>query len=167
MEIIGRFGLNPVLLVAQIVNFLIIGYVLWRLALRPLVRTMDARKAKISQGLEDAEKARRALENAEKERERIRDEAHREASRILANTRVEAEKLREGELRKAREDAERMIAEAHEQIALERREMETEVRRLALDLSGSILNSVVASLFSEEEKGRIMSRGVERIRTLG
>ncbi len=167
METIGRFGLNWTLLAAQVVNFLVIAFVVWRFALRPLLRTMDARADKIKRGIEDAEKAQHALQEAEKERERIHAEAHREAARITENARAEAGRLREGEMLRARGDAERLIAEAREQILLEKQEMEKEVRGLALGLSGQILETVVASLFSEEEKRLILARGVERIRSLG
>jgi F-type H+-transporting ATPase subunit b len=167
METLGRFGLDPILLAAQVVNFLIIAFVLYRFLLRPLLATMKARREKIAQGLEDAEKARGALAEAAKEREKIIQEASAQAFRMLEGARGEAERLRAAALDKAGKDAERLIEESRDRIALERQEMEKAVQGLSLELSGKILETVVGELFSEEEKARILARGIERIRRSG
>ena len=45
--------------------------------------------------------------------------------------------------------------------------MEKAVQGLSLQLSGRILESVMEGLFSDEEKARIIARGLERIRRVG
>jgi F-type H+-transporting ATPase subunit b len=167
METLGRFGLDPVLLAAQIVNFLIIAWVINRFLLRPLMATLKKRREKIAQGLADAEKARRALEDAAKEKEKVLQEASAEAYRILEGARDEAERLRAASLERAGKDAQRLIDEARGLLALERQEMEKAVQGLSLQLSGRILESVMEGLFSDEEKARITARGIERIRRVG
>ncbi|MGO9311070.1 MAG: F0F1 ATP synthase subunit B [Spirochaetia bacterium] len=160
---IGRFGLDPLHFAAQVVNFLIIAWVINRFLLRPLMAGMKARREKIAQGLADADKARAALEDAARERDRILQEASAEAYRLLQNARDEAERLRAASLERAGHDAERMIEEARGIMALERQDMEKAVQGLSLRLSGRILEKVVAGLFSEEERAGIVARGVERI----
>jgi F0F1-type ATP synthase membrane subunit b/b' len=81
--------------------------------------------------------------------------------------RDEAERLRAAALEKAGKDAERLIEEGRGLLALERQEMEKAVQGLSLQLSGRILESVVEGLFTESEKARIISRGLERIRKVG
>ncbi len=166
MESIGQFGLDPVLLIAQIVNFLIIVWLLNRFLLRPLMANMKKRKEKITQGLEDAEKARKALEEAEGERQKILREAYAQAASIVEAARTEAEKVRAATLERSREEAGRILEEGRARIRLERQDMEKAVQRLSLDLSARILDSVVSNLFSAEEKERIVARGLESIRRL-
>ena len=136
METLGRFGLDPILLAAQVVNFLIIAWIINRFLLRPLMANMKARREKIAQGLADAEKARKALEDAAKEREKILQDASAEAFRLLQNARDEAERLRAAALERAGTDAERLIAEARGVMDLERQDMEKAVQGLSLELSG-------------------------------
>ena len=167
MGTLGKFGLDPILLAAQVVNFLIIAWILNRFLIRPLMANMKARREKIAQGLEDAEKARAALEDAAKERDKVLQEASAEAFRLLQNARDEAERLRAAALDRAGADAERLIEEARAGIALERQDMEKAVQSLSLELSGKILESVVEGLFSDEEKRRIVARGIERIGRMG
>jgi F-type H+-transporting ATPase subunit b len=167
MEDLAKLGLNPVLLVAQIVNFLVIGWVIYRFLIKRLLSTIDARKAAIAKGLEDAEKAKVSLEQAGNEREKVLEQAHEEASQVLRAARLEADRIRGDAQERARGDAERVLAEARSVIALERQEMERDIRRLSLDLSGRILSAVVADLFSGTEKERIVARGLERIGKVG
>ncbi|MGA2612473.1 MAG: F0F1 ATP synthase subunit B [Spirochaetia bacterium] len=163
-ETLGAFAINPWLLAGQIINFLVIGWVLWRFLLRPLQANMKARSEKIAKGLQDADKAKAALEDAGKERERILAEAYAQASRLLERARDEAERLRAAALERAGVDAERMIAEARGLMALERQEMERDIQGLSIQLSGKILESVVTDLFSEDEKTRIVAEGMRKIR---
>jgi F-type H+-transporting ATPase subunit b len=163
-DTLGAFGINPWLLAGQIVNFLVIGWVLYRFLLKPLQANMKARSDKIARGLEDATKARAALEEAAQERERVLAEAYAQSSRILERARDEAERLRAAALERVGADAERMIAEARGVMALERQEMERAMQGLSIRLSGKILESVVTDLFSEEEKTRIVAEGMKRIR---
>jgi len=167
MGTLGRFGLDPILFAAQVVNFLIIAWILNRFLIRPLMANMKARREKISQGLEDADKARAALEAAGKERDRMLQEASAEAYRLLQNARDEAERLRAAALDRAGADADRLIQEARGVMELERQDMEKAVQGLSLELSGKILENVVEGLFSDEEKRRIVARGIERIAGMG
>jgi F-type H+-transporting ATPase subunit b len=163
-EALGAFAINPWLLAGQIINFLVIGWVLWHFLLKPLQANMKARSDKIAKGLQDAEKARLALEEAGKERERVLAEAYAQASRILDRARDEAERLRAAALERAGVDAERVLTEARGLMALERQEMEKAMQGLSIRLSGKILESVVTDLFSEDEKTRIVAEGMKRIR---
>jgi len=160
---IGRFGLDPVHFAAQVVNFLIIVWVINHFLLRPLMANMKARREKIAQGLADADKARAALADAARERDRILQEASTEAFRLLQNARDEAERLRAAAQERAGHDAERMIEEARGIMALEQQDMEKAVQALSLRLSGRILEKVVQGLFNEDERAGIVARGIERI----
>ena len=70
MDALQTFGLQPYLFVAQVVNFLIIAYVLWRFLLKPMMTGLKLRKDKIAQGLADADRARRTLAEANREERR-------------------------------------------------------------------------------------------------
>jgi F-type H+-transporting ATPase subunit b len=163
-ETLGAFGINPWLLAGQIINFLVIGWILYRFLLKPVQANMKARSEKIARGLEDADKARTALEDAGKERERVMADAYAQSSRILERARDEAERLRAAALERASVDAERMIEEARGLMALERQEMERAMQGLFIQLSGKMLESVLMDLFSEEEKAKIVAESMKRIR---
>jgi F-type H+-transporting ATPase subunit b len=167
METLGKFGLDPFMFLAQLVNFLIIAWVIFRFLLRPLMATMKKRSQTIAQGLHDADQARGALRDAEAERQKILQKASAEAYQLLETARDEAERLRAVALERAGKDADRLIAEARAAIALERRDMEKAVQGLTLELSGKILETAVHGLFTDTEKATVLERGLERIEKAG
>ena len=118
---------HPFWVLVSIVNFLVLLYLLRRLLWGPLVATLDARAAKIREGLEAAEAAKREREQMKVEVERLLAEARREAQAIAERTtkaaedsaaqhreqaRIEAERIRE----KGRTDARQLHDQALAQL---------------------------------------------------
>lgn len=118
--LLGKFGLNGELFAAQALNFVIILLVMWRWVYRPLMRKMDDRAKRISQGLEFSKEADERLKNARAESERVINAARAEARTILEQTTVKAETLRREKMTQAKAEIEKVIAEAKEQIKSER-----------------------------------------------
>jgi F-type H+-transporting ATPase subunit b len=143
--LIDAFDINLVGLTFQVINFLLLLYILNRLLFKPLLARMDERSAKISKGLEDAEVAARDRELARAEREAAVSEARKEAAALLANANKIATDTRDEILAKAREDAEKVTERAREEIIAEKEkamaELRSQVADLALDAAGKLVRS--------------------------
>lgn len=163
MEILKDFGFDPGLFVAQIVNFLILAYIFKRFLYKPILKTLKDRQSKIKEGIEDAENARLSLERANIERDEIIKRAGEEAEKIIENTRLAAIELKDKVLTDTKSESDRIIKEAREQANLEMEKMERKVSSMSLDLSKKILEKVLGSIFSEQEKREIMKKGMEKI----
>jgi len=81
MAFFGAFGVDLFKLAFQIINFLLILYLLNRFLFKRVLALLDERQERISKGLEDAEAAARDRELARAEREAALDEARKEAER--------------------------------------------------------------------------------------
>ena len=75
MEIVKEFGLNPYLLAAQIVNFLIILYILKKLLYKSVLDMLKKRSDSIKEGIKQAEEGRLTLEKALEEEKKILSDA--------------------------------------------------------------------------------------------
>jgi F-type H+-transporting ATPase subunit b len=143
--LIEAFDINLVGLAFQVINFLLLLYILNRLLFKPLLARMDERSAKISKGLEDAEVAARDRELARAEREAAVSEARKEAAGLLANANKIATDTRDEILAKAREDAEKVSERARQEINAEKEKAMTELRAqvadLALEAAGKLVRS--------------------------
>src|SRR6266511_4760054 len=108
---------HPFWVLVSIVNFLVLLYLLRRFMWGPITATLDRRAAKIREGLDLTEAARREREQLKQEVERILAQARREAAEIAermtkaaetaavdirADAKAEADRIRE----KGRIDAE-------------------------------------------------------------
>jgi F-type H+-transporting ATPase subunit b len=169
--LIEAFDINLVGLVFQVINFLLLLYLLNRFLFKPLLARMDERNAKIEKGLEDAEAAARDREVARAEREAAVTEARKEAADLLANANKIATDTRDEILTKAREDAEKVTERAREEITAEKEkamaELRAQVADLALEAAGKLVRSdmnattqrrLVEEFLAETPSGRSTAR---------
>jgi len=118
---------HPFWVLVSIVNFLVLLYVLQRFMWGPITRTLDARAARIREGLEAAEAAKREREEMRAEVERMLNEARQEAramseraaqaaeaaaAQIRGDARAEADRTRE----RGRADAQQLHDQALAQL---------------------------------------------------
>jgi F-type H+-transporting ATPase subunit b len=82
---------HPFWVLVSIVNFLVLLYLLRRFMWGPIMSTLDRRAAKIREGLELTESARREREQLKQEVEKTLGEARREAAAIAERTTKAAE----------------------------------------------------------------------------
>jgi F-type H+-transporting ATPase subunit b len=82
---------HPFWVLVSIVNFLVLLYLLQKLMWGPITRSLDARAAKIREGIEFAEAARREREEMKAEVARMLADARREAQGIADRTTKAAE----------------------------------------------------------------------------
>ena len=92
MDALAHLGINAKLLIAQVVNFAILLFVLKRYAYRPILKLLDERSAKIEKGLADAEQAALTLKETSAEEKRILSEARAEVRALMTATEESAKK---------------------------------------------------------------------------
>ncbi len=142
-QLFEAFGIDGKLLLAQLINFGVLFVALTWLLYKPVMKTLDERRAKIAQGVEDAEAASQKLAVADENAAQVVQGAETEAESIVASARELAgtEKSRivkEAEARAAQvaADAE---ARAQETAAQALRDSEKEVARLAVLAAEKVL----------------------------
>ena len=145
MAFFGAFGVDVFKLAFQIINFLLILYLLNRFLFKRVLTLLDERQERISKGLEDAEAAARDRELARAAREAALDEARKEAQAMVARATKIAEDSRVEIVAAARAEAEKVAAKATEEITAEKQRAITELRSqvadLALDAAGRLVRS--------------------------
>ena len=101
-EVLGKLGFDWKVALANLVNFLIIYFLLRKVVFRKIGDAIRERREKIQAGLNDAEKAKTELMMAGHEKERILTDGHMEVKGML----VEAEALKSEIIEAAKVDAE-------------------------------------------------------------
>jgi F-type H+-transporting ATPase subunit b len=125
------------------VNFLIFLAAIYMLALKPVAKMLNDRRARIEAGLKDAEQARRDREQAETERVAALAEARREANDILNRAQKIAQETRDADIAATRAELERMRQRAADDIQAEKgramADLRAEVASLALEAAGKVV----------------------------
>ena len=145
MAFFDAFGVDVLKLAFQVINFLLILYLLNRFVFRRVLALLDERQERIAKGLEDAESAARDRELARAEREAAVDEARKEAAAMIARATRIAEDSRAEIVAAARAEAEKVAARATEEITAEKQraiaELRSQVADLALDAAGRLVKA--------------------------
>jgi F-type H+-transporting ATPase subunit b len=145
MAFFEAFGVDLFKLAFQIINFLLILYLLNRFLFRRVLSLIDERQARIAKGLEDAEAAARDRELARAEREAALDEARKEAAAMIARATKIAEDSRTEIVAAAKAEAEKVAARAAAEITAEKEralgELRSQVADMALQAAGKLVRS--------------------------
>ena len=162
-----KLGINITWLLAQVVNFGLLLFILWKLAYKPVLKVMDDRKQRIQESLDYAENAKKQAAEQQKEFDRKLADARREAQAAATVAAQAGEKERAVILAQAREDARKMIEQAKEQIEYERKQMLAELREEVVQLSLLAAEKVVSQSLDEQAHHRLINDFLTQTDALG
>lgn len=150
-------------LIAQILNFLILVFVLAKFAYKPVVRIMDERKNKIAGDLEAAEKAKDEAEAVKAEYAAKLANARQEAQAIIDNARKTAQAAHDKIVAETKAEQDQIIATAKEAIALEKKKAMDDIRVQVISLSMIAAGKIVEQKLGSEEDKKMAGEIVDSI----
>lgn len=159
-----QFGIEPVFLIAQIVNFLIIFYFLKRFLFKPIQQMLKDRKNTIREGLEKAEEGRILLEKAKKEEEEILQKAHARAQKMQDQAKTQASEILKDAREQAKQDTEKMIEDAKDSIAKEATRVSDQLIGNISELSVGMLKKALQQTVSPKTQKEILTQTVKQIK---
>ena len=147
-QIATTFGVDWPHLVAQIISFSIVCFLLHRFAYQPILSILEQRRQQIAQDVADREKIKTELAQAEAERHRTMQQAEAKATKVIEEAHAAAARLLEQEMQKAVSVAEQVIAKAREAALLEHdrmlRELKREIGTLVIEATASITRKMLS-----------------------
>lgn len=155
MELLTKLGIDLKLLLAQIVNFLILFFVLKKLVYKPLLGLMDKRKKMIEKGVEDTKKIEERLVRLEEEKKEILDKAASSAIAIIEKAKAQSEQDHAAAMAKAKDE---ISALAQRYRAGLKEEKEALVEEIKADMAELIVESsrkIIQKEFSKDDQKRL------------
>lgn len=128
MELLHSLGINGKLLLAQIINFLILLFVLYKFAYGPVLKMLSERTEKIEKGLKDAEDSHKKLQEITVKEKEILDKARGEAQEMMKRATDAAALQAEEIVVSAKDKTEKMIEVAQKQIEQEKTKILAEAK---------------------------------------
>lgn len=164
MEIIKEFGLDPILLGAQVINFLIILFLLKKFLYKPLLEMLKKREESIKEGIKQAEEGRLTLERALDEEKNILKLAQNQARKILSEAREQAYISSKQIEETSKKQAEKMLSEAKDQIAEETQEAERVISGKVFELSAELVKKTIKELVSEKDEKILVEKALKKLK---
>jgi F-type H+-transporting ATPase subunit b len=152
--IFRNFGISWPFLLAQVVNFCLVAFVLWRFAFKPVLATLDERQKKIAAGLQYADETKAKLEAIQQEGIASAKRAQVEASKIIEEARKAAKEFLEKQEQESVAKANDILTKAQQVIELEKRKMLADARTEIARLVVSITQRVLSKELSDAERSR-------------
>ncbi|MEE1229491.1 MAG: F0F1 ATP synthase subunit B [Phascolarctobacterium sp.] len=150
-------------LIAQILNFLVLVFVLAKFAYKPLLGMMEERKNKIASDLETAEQAKKDAEAVKAEYAAKLADARQEAQAIIENARKTAQAAHDKIMADTKVEQEQYVAAQKEIIATEKKKAMDEVRAQVISLSMIAAGKIVEQKLNSEEDKKMASKIVDSI----
>lgn len=163
MEILHNFGIQPTLLIAQIVNFLIILFVLKKFFYKPIIKVLEDRKKRIEESLANADLIEQRLTETDEKITQILEEARNNAQEIITNARSEAERIMEQAQNESKKTLEETLLAAKEQAETERQAMEKKLEKETLSLVERVVRRLLARNLNQKERHDLTSRSIRDI----
>ena len=149
---------KPAEFIPALIAFLVIWFVMAKLAWPSVLGMMEKRQQKIQDDLDSAEKSKaRAAAEAQSYEDRLVD-ANRQAEEIISAAKKEAAEERSQSLAKAQTEASDIIAKAHGAVESERRKATIELSSSVVDLSVEIASKIIGNDLTEGQQRKLAEK---------
>ncbi|MBI2990166.1 MAG: F0F1 ATP synthase subunit B [Candidatus Magasanikbacteria bacterium] len=134
--IAGSLGLDLKLFIAQLINFAIVLFILWKFVFKPVASKLSERTEKIEKALKNADLMSKEKESFGVWKKQEMVETKKQAAEIIAVARVEAEGAKEQALFDTKEEQKKLVAQAKVLIEKEKdkalREAKSEIGEMVI-----------------------------------
>jgi F-type H+-transporting ATPase subunit b len=156
-------SVNSGLIFWTVVTFLLLIFILYKLAWKPILSAVENREQRIQESLDKAEQAQKEADEKMETYQKMIEEAKKETQDIIAKGRKTAESLREDIVTKANEESSRIVENAKKDISLEREKALEEIRNLVVDLSMSAASKLVNRSLTDQDHKKLVEGYLKEI----
>jgi F-type H+-transporting ATPase subunit b len=163
MDALGKLGINPWLLIAQIVNFAILLVVLYIFLYKPILKLFKDRSTKIDEGLKNAEKLKTDAAESEQRQKAALEEARREAHRIVE----QATKLGDEEKKKimelAGEESRKIVERTLIELSAEKKNIMNDIKKEVGEMVVNLSLDMVKKQLDEKTQKELLNQAIQEV----
>ena len=159
-----KLGIEPGLLLAQIINFAVIMIVLTKVLYKPILRMLDERKKKIEEGLALTERLKEEEAKTEQKRQKVIDEAGKEGMDLIQEARKNAKEEEKLILAEARNAADEIIEKGKSEADRQKKSMEKNMQDEAIALASLMTKRLLSGLMSSDMQHKVIRQYIKGIK---
>jgi F-type H+-transporting ATPase subunit b len=145
------------------VSFAILLFLLKRYAFPAITEILDARERAITENLAKAERARQEAERLLAEYQAKLKSAQQEATAMIDQARKQALQVGEDNQRRVKEETDRMLATAREEMARERLRMGKELKEQTVELVMAASERILRRSLTDADHTRLIKEAIEQL----
>lgn len=144
-------------------TFGLLAFVLYKIAWKPILNSLDQREKQIRTALEEAEKTRAEYAKIESRRQQVIDEADAKAREIVEQARQAALDSAQMIETKARDEAGILLANAQREIKSAHEKAIADLRRESADLAVGLSRKILADQMDEPRSRDLVNRILQKV----
>ncbi len=164
MELLKEFRVEPMLLLAQIVNFGILLFILKRFLYKPILKVLEERKRKIEVSIKQTEDIQNKFDEAAKKSAELINKGCDEASRIIDEAKEEAKALAMQIQAETKQSVADTIKKTQDSLELEKQKMVAQARSQIVDMVASATEKVVSKSLKGADNERLIQEAIKNIK---
>ncbi len=161
---LADLGINGTLFVAQLINFALVGAIVWFLILKPLTKKMAERQKMIDESIDNAKKIQENLAKSEKEYQNRIDLAKVDANKIMEKTTMAAAAATEEAKLIARKEIEQLVLQARKSIKAEKETMTVELKTETAGFIVMALEKIIGEKFDSSKDKKFIEDILQKIK---
>jgi len=154
---------NPGTIFWTVVTFVLLLFVLKKMAWKPILQFLDEREERIQNSLDQADGAKKEAEKLLSEQQTLLDTARKESQQIIAKSRKAAETAKEEILKQAQSEAAQLLKKAKREIDLSREKALEDIRNLAVELSLAATSKMIGKSLDKKEHMALVDESIDQI----
>ncbi len=162
-QITEQFGVTWPLFIAQVINFILVLFVLKKFAFGPIQAMLEQRKNRIAEGEEKLKRIETQLAESEERTAAAIDEANSTSKRLIDEAKTSAATLSEEKTQEAIISAQAILTKAEENAKSERNQMVAELKQDFGRLVAATTANVTGKVLNDDDNKRINEEAVASI----
>ncbi len=162
-QIARTFGVDWPHLIAQMISFCIMCFLLYRFAYGPVLQMLANRHRLIAESLANADKVKAELARTETQRKEVMAQANAQATQFIEEARAAADVLLKQETKKAIAAAEEIMLKAHQAAAQDHASMLAELKQEVGRLVVQTTSAVTGKILTTEDQRRLAEETAEQL----
>lgn len=150
-------------LIAQIINFLLLVFLLAKFAYRPLMQVLEERQKKIADNIDSAERERQDARQLKMEYQQQLAQARSQAQAIVEKAEKLAEEAKEEILKDARAESARILKNAQAEVARERALALAQLKNEVVVLSMAAATKIIDKNIDTQANAMLISNFIEKL----
>ncbi len=163
MDFLKDFGVNPILLAAQAVNFLILLFILKRFLYKPILKVLEERKKKIEESLKNAEEIELRLQETNDSIDKMMVKAADEIQKMQDRAKAEIDLMKQEGKLQAEQAAARIIQKGQESARAEADKMKQELMDHLGVFVAAGMEKITGKVLNQSKQKEIIEKEVRNL----
>ncbi|MFC2133275.1 F0F1 ATP synthase subunit B [Bacteroidota bacterium] len=152
---------NPGLIIWTVVTFVILLFILKKVAWKPILNSLNERETFIKDSLDKAEKARIEAEKMFEENKANLEKAEVEAKKVIDQGKEYAEQLKSQILDQSKEEAKKMIVDATSEIERKNVEAFNSLKSQIADIAINAAEKIIRQELDKAKQEKLVDKYIE------